>query len=411
MSKINNGFVAQSSLFPQTLFTNSEVAATDIVRIQPRESSSSYLVSNSSSQTIRFSLPRNIFGVNMSTLKLRFDAFITGGTTPSFVNHICGVINRVRLVAGSKIILDEENFGLSEFLRYNLYANPAIIGNTSEAVGISSLATRQANAAGRSYIIYPFAFLASSVVIPYAMMNTDMYIEFVLESPNICVESATAVSSYTISNPVLLAESIIPTQKYRSELESLANAGQLRYPFVGHNYYIQPAVATNNNIRVPETCKSLKGVFSCMQLSTVTNDQTSLLKRNYNYNNTTQIQYKIDNTYNMPPDPIQCGGFAIEQYIYSAELYNGNNYDQYRYALYNSPALFVSTAFIPAFTFEKQSDLNDNLLSGYDLSKSAGGIQINIQLSSGVANNQLQLFTMYDMVLTISSGGEISILE
>lgn len=411
MSKISGGFVAESSLFPQVIYTNSEVSETQVVRVQPRDSSSSYVVTSSSNQTIRFALPRNIFGCNFSNLKFRFDFSIQGGTTPSCVNGIFSVINRLRLIAGGTTLLDEEQYGLAEWLRFNLYANSAITANSAIAFGIDSQVNRRTAAAGRQYIIYPLNFLSSNVVVPYAMMNNDIYLEFVLENPNACIESATAVTSYTIANPVLLVESVIPSEKYKSELMGMASANQLRYAFVGHNYYIQACASTNNNIRIPETCRSLKGVYHGQRLSTVTGDQTSANKRDLNYNATNLIQYKIDNTINMPPDPIQCNGVAIEQYLYSIEYFNGNAYDPYRWSPYNSPATFVSTAFIPAFAFEKQSDLNDNMLSGYDLSKSAGGIQVNIQMSSGIANNQLELFTSYDAVLTINRNGAIDWLE
>lgn len=412
---MNSEAVISSELFPEVIFTNLGVKERQQIKVQPRDGVTTYTVTQSSQQPLRFVLP-NSYYANLHNIALRFSASITGGTTPSFNNLISCLFQRIRVLYNSTVLLDERNYNLKEMIYY--YATGSNNSNNDAWLGVGNQATRRtwASGSGREYIMYPFRNLCEDKLFPVPLLNGNLYIELYPANPNTIIESATAVTNFVISNPVFIYDGIVPSQEYESQLIAMMNAGKCQYLWKANNYYINPMTSTNNQIRLPEVCKSLRKIYAIQRLGANIVDVSANNKLdNWAFNAVSQYSFKINGLV-IPAEPVAVSSNASEAYWNMLHaIYDHSQLDDPFEIFKNNTLIsysnYTTDKFLIAHQFDKYKAGGANsITSGLDLTQNSAGILMNVVMSA-TADNNAEVFIERDVVCVIGADRNVVIIE
>lgn len=424
---MSQDYVQAHELFPEPVLRAEDIKQRQILRQQPRDNSSTYTITGGGQGPIRFQLPQEYY-VNLAQLVLKLNVAVTGGTTPSVCDGIWSVINRIRVVIGSDEVINEQAYNLNYSIAYQCNAacggnQPAATsGNTAGVwapwMGVGVIADRQTWAAGRDYMFRPFDGIAPDKLLPLKYM-APVYIDFYPEAPASCIESATAVTNYIVSSPVLIFNAVTPSDMYDNEMRLRVDEGRLTYLFTRHHYYSQPCTSATNQLQVADTSKSATKIFMVQRNSTTLSAQATLDKLNRWYFNTpTYIQFKKDSNV-FPPEGMVIGANAIEAFMHTImaakdhddvdflkELLSDNTSLSYYNYVTTSGA--VTSKFVVGFQFDK-SKAEGAIVSGLDLSKNGNGLLVYIT-QAATANMLCEFFVHVDCMVTIRPNGSVEVV-
>ena len=393
-------------LYP-TFVSNEGVANRIERRLRP-ESGSTFVVTTGDQPVIRFNFPTDRL-VNLSEIKLKFSALITGGTTPSFENFIPSIFARARIYmnGANQEWVNLSNKNLFDNIQYQA---KGAANNMAVFLGVDSQANRRTYAsAGRAYMTKPLAQIAPDSFLPLPLARGYLSVEFYPANPNTCVESAAAITSYTLSNVGLIYDAVIPTQDYLDRLVQMAAAGDLKYNFLSWDYTNRPCAGTQNDLNIPSNAKSVRALYAVQRLSSATstiatNDKLST----WGFNTTTQYQFKLNGN-SFPQDPVVIDANGVEGIMGVLKTVNDSDeLDLWTLDTQLTYANYVSGKFIICAQFDKAQN-SDSFFSGVDMSNSTG-VDINIQMAA-TSNNTLDVFLVKDVFVSLDASGNFNVIS
>ncbi len=258
---------------------------------------------------------RNASSLEFAYATLDFQASCTASdSSPVFFQQgIWNLINRVRVLSGSVVLMDQLEKNVFESFQYAFSRASnfdATIGHNLQ--GIGSIAQRQGWAAGNSYQIPLNIPLLTSEL--FVMGNNNgIVIEFYLASARSAVcfapsSDPSATVNYTITNPRIRCHEVI----YQDDLQrSILTLSPIAYPFVNYKYFSSPLASGSPKVQIniPVKVQSLIRLVCFMRSNSDMENPaaTDILTTGFNYNNCLEYQLKVDNTY-YPPQALSAGG-------------------------------------------------------------------------------------------------------
>lgn len=358
----------------------------------------------------------------------------TGGNA-YFSNGIWNLFNRIRVLSGSKVLFEQLGKNYFRSLQWSNVRR----GNTDGSLGqfcwgVDTAANRLAKAAGAVYAIpLDIAYLGLDEI-PFTNV-TNFIIEFYFESPFNCVQFDTATSNptYTIQNPRIRCHEV----QYQEDLmRDIVNLGFIIYPYTNFKYYTFsiPAGANTNQFSINFKTQGMKRIIGVMfNASDINNPLTpDLFTTGFQYNNTTQYQAKIDNTY-FPGQPFKSSQISINDPDGAAEAYlssyralarrdvaydvfskrnNGECPDYYSDA-WQPGSDFVSGLFSMAIEFKTFFAHDEFLLSKLDTSGGNTIVQLNMNMANGypLETQTLMVFVVHSTVVVQWNSGKFDMIE
>lgn len=414
---MNHETIPSSEMFPDLLLSNIGVQERVQIKIDPRDNSNTYLATPSSQPVMRFALP-NSYYINLYNISLKLlNVQVSGGTTPSINNGIWSLFQRIRILYNSTVLVDFRNYNLFEAMMYQATASTSISTTLAKVFGVDTQANRRTWAAnGREYIFYPFRHICQNKLLPLPLLKGYFYIEFYLANPNTCVESATSITSISITSPQMIADGVVPSEQYENDMKNLISGGKLNYLWSGFEYYINTCTSSSNQIKIPHSCKSMKKIYAVQRLGANIGDISVNGKLdNYNFNGTSEYQFKINNLM-LPSQPVNVTSTALEPYFNTLRtVYDQSQIDD-PYELFKDLTNitfdnYVTNKFIIGHQFDKyKANGSGNITSGLDLTNTSSGIIHTVKMNT-TADNNIEHFVEYDKIIMVTPSGDMTVSE
>lgn len=366
-----------------------------------------------------FELPNTgIFDFHVSGLYFTMSVSATGGTYARVSNGIYTSINRIRLLVGSKVVEDINNYGLLHSI-VNRFGNPNFTSSLGFALlGEGSQARRNTLAAGHSYFMNLILGSLAAKPLPLYLMKEKVVLEVYFDNnPSNWIETDGTNPQFNVTNLNFYCDQILFDNQYESQLKSeLDRTGSIVLPYVSwENYDNTMTSATSNSLQIPCRKKSLKNMMSVMRTSSTLSDTTVNDKFEV-YNNTNitlncvNFQSKINNDF-YPQVATQASNEDPQAYVEMLKLlsfWQGYAPEEYSNAV--SQNFWIDKfAMCVNLTPEKISDdFNDfeNTLSGVNTSDNSSTVLMNIQLAAvGFVTQSLSTFCFFDALWMIDRDG------
>jgi len=351
---------------------------------------------------VRFSLQGNLNGT---------------GTVGAFQQGISCIFNRVRLLAGSDILIDILDFNL-------LYQNWIIsndINSVSSTLNIQmatsdNLATRQGNFTNNNkiYTVY-LGWVATLLdkVIPVSALSKQLHLELILETPVNCITSDAVNPTYTVLSPQYHYKQITFTSAYKQMLADKMARGGISLLYLNYsNYTIQvPASTTNISNTLPWKYTRMIG-FNCIARNATNISSLAQDNKFSNYANSTIFvsgRVRVNNLY-YPADAVNGNTEAFDQYLEFHDLkYNDNCLAATAWTA--DPGYFELDMNVNQHP--KHLNANDWQIQGVDTSQSSSTIVHEVKFSSpGTATaQQWDYYVQFFSTMNINSSGNVNYQE
>jgi hypothetical protein len=377
------------------------------LRIVPENGSSS---TYRAGDQIRFQLPSDsVYDMRTACLAFNATATQTAGTFIRFPNFMGVIIAQLRVLAGSKEIVNIQNWGLLMNI-IRIATSDAEVAGTEQAMlqGVNPAGTRNTdNTAIRKYLLPMYLNLCGLKPFPTKCIKDVITFEFTLATNNAVIEGdgTPGTLAYSITNTRLHVKDMQLPQDWVARYLSMLSTNP--YTLTTHAWQYQGNTLSSGtssfDVQINIKAKSIKSIFWVMRTQSTLNDPTVNDKwETFNPNSISNYYVKI-NGKQYPAEPIDCT-FGVEPYLYFLKAIGV--YSTIRGAKNAATAIgrdwFTNKAI---FIWNLESHQHAALLDGLNTTMGNVTLSVTLNFSAPLATNQqMDIFVEYDEIVKVRNG-------
>lgn len=362
-------------------------------------------------QIMTIELPFEMVDLRASTLQFTITGVPAGGASFTRFNFdIRSIFQRIAIRFGSKYVLDQSN----QNLLYNILDGTLDVNwaPTVGSINTGTGSTVQRNAdflnPNKVYAVQLYQNEDSWFyqVLACQKLGVQVFLDFYLASPNVCIETDVSGANYTVNNVQFHIASLVPSPSW-DNLYNMRVSDNLTYTYFSYENMYDSSILSAGTTRASKVLNykysSLIGLIFVMQDSATLNSQTQLNKLNtYNYNNLNYLQLKIGSA-SFPVDTQRSLSDLLSMYAETMGL-------SMRFPFAQS-VNFGSTNFIGCIPLAKMVKENRDIngsLNGLNVSLGTS-LTLDMGFSTPLASNQtLNVFAIIENTIKYNPNGSVS---
>jgi hypothetical protein len=391
-----------------------------------------------SNQKFNISLSSNLLYNNRDAI-LCFGATCTSTVAadlPFFQKGIWNWINRIRVLAGSIVLMDQLDKNTFTSTQYRFARSANFDASVGQALcGIDSIAQRTAwGLNGQTYGIYLNIPLLTSEFIDMRRFQGPLTIEFYLAAASVALSTGSGLApagtlNYTITNPRIRTMEM----NYQDDIRQMVNGiSRIYYPYTNYKLFstVIPTGTSNFQYQIPVKVQGVRSIIGFLRYSSDLNNpaSTDYLTSSFQNAGVVQYQLKIDNNY-FPPQAMATGGQPGAQQAYVEAVRVMDRFETgffgpqdmegngtFSALNFNSVPFsgndYAGNGFIMPLNLKVMDDNNPNYVTNFDVSPGTVNLVWTMQFSpTPTVPLNLYLIVMHTTIVVSDSNGRSTMNE